>query len=248
VIVAASTSCISEESLADIFDRLVDLEYAYTELVISEQGAIPPTQIADRHEAIVQLRRSFRRIVPVALYFDVEPETPEYIAQFTEACQLAKKCGVVVVTIHAAVTGSPFNVELDRLSEMVGIGKHHGVIVGVATESGRITDKPETVGSLCKNVSGLGVTLDPSHYIYTLPKPRDFESIMPHVCHVRLRDTTQEQFQTRIGQGVVDFSRLVVQLNKVDYRRALCVDVSPLPQIEQLPELRKMRWLLESLL
>jgi sugar phosphate isomerase/epimerase len=248
VIVAASTSCVFDEPLADIFDRLVDLEYTNTELVIGKQGAIPSSQIADQHDAIVQLRRSSRRMVPVSIFFDVEPETPEYVEQFTAACRLAKDCKIAVITAHAAVPGTPFNEEIDRLRELVKIGVHHGVVVGIATEAGRITETPETVGSLCKNVKGLGVTLDPSHYIYNLPKPRDYESILPHVCHVRLRDTTQKQFQTRIGQGVVDFGRLVVHLSKVEYQRTLCVDLAPLPNVDQSAELRKMRLLLESVL
>jgi len=248
VIVAASTSCISGEPLAEIFDRLADLEYANTELVIGERGSIAPSQIADQHDSIVQLRRSSRRMVPIAIFFDVEPEAPNFREQFTAACQLAKDCKIAVITIHAAVPGTPFNEEIDRLRELVKIGVFYGVVVGVATEAGRITDMPETVGSLCKNVKGLGVTLDISHYIYNLPKPRDYESILPYVTHVRLRDTTQKQFQTRIGQGDIDFGRLIVHLSKVDYRRALCVDLAPLPNIDRDAELRKMRLLLESVL
>jgi sugar phosphate isomerase/epimerase len=248
VIVAASTSCISGEPLANVFDQLVDLEYANTELVIGERGVIPSSKIAEHYDAVVQLRRSSRRMVPVAIFLDVEPDKPEYLEQFTLACKLAKDCKIVVLTVHASIHGTPFNEEIDRLRELVKIGVSYGVVVGLATEAGRITDAPDTVGSLCKNVKGLGVTLDPSHYIYNIPKPKEYELILPHVCHLRLRDTTQKHFQTRIGQGVVEFGRLVVQLNKVDYRRALCVDLAPLPNVDQLAELRKMRLLLESLL
>ena len=246
--VAASTSCIPDEPLVDIFDRLVDLEYTNTELVIGEQGTILPSQIAERHDSIVQLRRSSRRIVPISIFFDVEPGDAEYFEKFTLACRLAKDCKIVVMTVHAAVPGTPFNEEIDRLRELVKIGVYHGVVIGIATEAGRITETPETVVSLCKHVSGLGVTLDPSHYIYNYPKPKDFESILPYIYHVRLRDTTQKNFQTRIGQGIVEFGRLVVQLNKVEYRRWLCVDIAPLPGVDQFAELRKMRLLLESLL
>jgi sugar phosphate isomerase/epimerase len=248
VIVAASTSCVNNEPLADIFDRFASLEYANTELVVGEQSTIPPAQIANLHDAIVQLRRSLRQIIPIAIFFDVEPESNSYITQFTNACRLAKDCKIAVITAHAAVPGTPFNDEIDRLRKLVTIGLHHGVVVGVATEAGRITETPDTIGSLCKHVKGLGVTLDPSHYIYNLSKPKDYESILPYVCHVRLRDTTQKNFQTRIGQGVVDFGRLVVHLNKVNYQRALCVDLAPLPNVDQFAELRKMRLLLESLL
>jgi len=248
VIVAVSTSSIPGEPLSEIFDRLVDLEFTNVELVIGAQSTILPSQIADRHDAIVQLRRSSRRIIPVAIFFDIEPDSPNYMEQFTHACRLAKDCGIVVMTVHAAVPGTPFNEEIDRLRELVKIGVFHGVVVGVATEAGRITETPETVGSLCKNVKGLGVTLDPSHYIYNVPKPRDYESILPHVCHVRLRDTTPKQFQTRIGQGIIEFGRLVERLNMIGYKRALCVDLASLPNIDQSAELRKMRLLLETLL
>lgn len=246
--VAASTSCIPDEPLAGIFDRLVDLEYTNTELVIGERGAILPSQIADRHDSIAQLRRSSRRIVPISIFFDVEPGAPEFFEQFTQACRLAKDCKIVVLTIHSAFPDAPINEEIERLKELVKIGVYHGVIVGVATEAGRFTETVGTIGSFCTHAKGLGVTLDPSHYIYNLSKPRDFESILPHVCHVRLRDTDQQQFQTRLGQGDVEFGRLVVQLNKVEYRRALCVDIAPLPGVDQAAELRKMRLLLESLL
>jgi len=254
VIVAASTSCISDEPLSSIFDRLVDLEYSHTELVIGGQSPIPPSQIAERRDVIVQLRRTSRKIVPVAIFFDVESppddtNDPAYIAftqQFTQACKLAKDCKIAVISIHAAQPDSSFNGEIDRLQELVKIGIYHGVVVGVITEAGRLTSTPETALSLCKHVKGLGITFDPSHYTYNLPKPRDYEPILPHICHVRLRDTTQEQFQTLIGQGVIDFGRLINHLTNFDYRRALCVDIAPLPNVDQSSELRKMRLLLES--
>ena len=216
--------------------------------MIAEQGPIAPTQIAERYDAIVHLRRSSRRMVPNSIFFDVEPEGAGYFEQFTLACQLAKDCRIVVISVRSAVLGAPFNEEIDRLRELVKIGVYHGVVVGVVTEAGRFTEKPDTTVSLCKLVKGLGATLDPSHYIYNLQKPRDYEPILPYTYHVRLRDTTQKQFQTRIGQGVIEFGRLVVQLGKVDYRRALCVDVVPLPGVDQPAELRKMRLLLEALL
>ncbi len=123
-----------------------------------------------------------------------------------------------------------------------------GVVLGLLTESGRLTESPDTVGSLCKSVKGLSVTLDPSHYIFGQPKMKDFDSILGNVCHLRLRDTSPRHFQIRVGQGVLEFGRLVIQLSKVDYRGSLCVDLASLPDLDTAAELRKMRLLLESLL
>ncbi len=152
------------------------------------------------------------------------------------------------MTVRAAELGTPFNEEVERLRRLVQIAMKSGVVVGLLTESGRLTEMPDTVGSLCKSVKGLGVTLDPSHYIFGQPKMRDFDAILPSVCHVRLRDTTPNQFQIRVGQGVLEFGRLVIQLAKADFRRTLCVDIATLPDLDTAAELRKMRLLLESLL
>ena len=43
---------------------------------------------------------------------------------------------------------------------------------------------------------------------------------MKHVYHVRLRDTTKDHLQVCIGQGEIEYGRLVNQLNKVHYDRA----------------------------
>lgn len=234
--------------LQDIMDRLSDLEYTNTELVVSQEGSLTPDNIARKYDSIIHLCRTLRRIAPVAIHFDLEPSVPRFFDYFRDVCRLAKAIKVVVVTVRSAELGTPFNEEIERLRDLVRIGMNDGVVVGILTEAGRLTDAPETVGSICKSVKGLGVTLDPSHYIVNVPKPKDYEPILEHVCHVRLRDSSATQFQVRIGQGIFEFGRLVIQLNKVGYHRALCVDLAPMPDLDMSAELRKMRLLLESLL
>ncbi len=63
-------------------------------------------------------------------------------------------------------------------------------------------------------------------------------------------DTSKEN-QVQIGQGEVEYGRLVTLLAKHKYRRALCVDVREQEDIDDethMGELRKIRLLLESLL
>ncbi len=248
VIVAASTSCVPNAPLHEVFDRLADLEYTNAEIVISEENGIHPDDLEKQFDPIVQICRTSRRIAPIACYFALEPTHPRYFEHFTTLCRLAKIIKVVVITVRSAIPGTPFNEEVERLKNMVRTGMNDGVVVGLATEIGRLTELPDTVSSFCKSVKGLGVTLDPSHYIFGQAKMRDYDGIIDHVCHVRLRDTTKSHFQVRIGQGVLEFGRFVIQLAKVGYNRALCVDLAPLPDIDSTAELRKMRLLLESLL
>jgi sugar phosphate isomerase/epimerase len=235
-------------SLQDILDRLADLEYTNVELVIGEQQPIPLAESISQYDSIIHVCRTSRRITPVAIYFDPEPNHPNYLPLFATACQLAKAIKIVVMTVRSAIPGTPFNEEYERLKQLVKIAMTHGVVVGLQTENGKMSEMPDTIESFCKSIKGLGVTLDPSHYIYNQPKQKEYDNLLNYICHVRLRDTTQNQFQVRIGQGILEFGRLVIQLNKVDYRRTLCVDLNQLPNVEQMAELRKMRLLLESLL
>ncbi|GHT45941.1 hypothetical protein FACS189454_06270 [Planctomycetales bacterium] len=248
MIVTASTSCVPNLSLSETFDRLADLEYTSTELVIGEQGTISFATLVNQFDPLVKLCKMTRHVSPVAIYFDLEPDNSGYAELFTKVCQFAKAVKVVVVTVHASVPGTPYNEENDRLRELVRIGLMHGVVVGIATEGGRITDDPGTVASLCKTIKGLGATLDPSHYIFKHKSPKDYDAVLPYTCFVRLRDTTAEQFQICVGQGAVEFGRLVIQLSKINYKGALCADLAPLPGLDPFSELRKMRLLLESLL
>ncbi|MDR2171230.1 MAG: TIM barrel protein [Planctomycetaceae bacterium] len=248
MIVAASTACIPDSTPYEVFDRLADLEFMNVEISVSKDGIITPKDISDRFDFYVQVCRSLRRVSLASIFYEVDPLAPDYFDNFKVLCDFAKAIKVVVMTVRSSVVGTPYNEEVERLRELVRFAIGNGVLVGLLTESGRLTETPSTVGSICKSVKGLGVTLDPSHYIYNHTKPVDYDMILDQVCHVRLRDTTPTQFQVRIGQGVLEFNRLVIQLNKVNYRRALCIDLAELPNIDPMSELRKMRLLVESLL
>ena len=52
----------------------------------------------------------------------------------------------------------------------------------------------------------------------------------------------------RVGQGDIEYGRLVNMLTQVKYNRALSIDIQPLPEVDQMAEMRKVRLLLDSLL
>jgi sugar phosphate isomerase/epimerase len=250
VFVAASTRCVGDLPLDAALERLVDLEFTAVEIMIHESGGhLKPSEVLADPERALQVCRQTHRLTPIAYSVELDaPDEPEYYRQFTACCKLAKATKVVTIAIRAAELGTPFNAEVERLAELVGIASEEGVRIGVLTEVGRMTQDPDTTMVLCDNVKGLSVTLDPSHFIYGHDRPIGFEQLLKYVCHVRLRDTSKEQLQVRVGQGAVEYGRLVNQLNKYHYGRALCVDMAPLPGVEQNAEMRKMRLLLESLL
>jgi sugar phosphate isomerase/epimerase len=229
--------------------QLADLEYSNVEIMVHETGGhLKPSEVlADPDRAVLMCRQT-HRLTPVALSVDIEAPEPEYYEQFAACCRLCKAIKVVTVTVRSAELGTPFNAEVERLRAMVSIATFEGVRVGLLTEVERMTQDPDTAVVLCDSVKGLGITLDPSHYIFGPRAGGGYERVMKYVYHVRLRDTTKDQLQVRVGQGEIEYGRLVNQLNKVRYDRALCVDLAEMPGVDQLAEMRKMRLLLESLL
>ncbi len=247
--VAATTRCFFDLPLDAALQRLVDLEYTSVEIMIHESGGhIKPSEVLDNLDRAMQSCRRTHRLTPCAFSVDIEAPEEQYYTQFAACCKLAKAVKVVTFVVQSAELGTPFNAEVERLQEMVSIASVEGCRVGLLTEVDRMTENPDTAVVLCDSVKGLGITLDPSHFICGPHAGGGFEQLMKYVYHVRLRDTSKDQLQVRIGQGQVEYGRLVNQLNKVGYDRALSVDMLAIPDVEQAAEMRKMRLLLESLI
>ena len=248
MIVSVSTECLPDLPLAKAMERLAELEYTAVEIDVHENGGhLQPAQVVSDPESAVRECSDLQRLRPVAVSF-VAADTPVMYDQFSACCRLAKSLGVVTIVVESSELGTPFNGEIERLRKLVAIATGLDAIVGVKTAAGRMTQDAETTASLCRNVPGLGVTLDPSHFIFGHKKQASWEPILKYVCHVHLRDTKPDAFQVRIGQGNIEYGKLFNQLERVGYKRALSVHVPPLENVDQVAELRKMRLLLESLL
>jgi sugar phosphate isomerase/epimerase len=249
VFVAATSRCFCELPLDAALLQLVELEYSAVEIMVHEtDGHMKPSAVLSDPERAVALCRQTHRLTPVALSVEIDAPPPDYYQQFSACCKLAKAIKVVTLTVRSAELGTPFNAEVERLRALTALASKDGVRVGLLTEVGRMTENPDTAVVMCDSVKGLGITLDPSHYAYGLHAGVGYEQVMKHVYHVRLRDTTKDELQVRVGRGDVEYGRLVNQLHKVRYDRALCVDMLPTADVDQLTEMRKMRLLLESLL
>ena len=229
-------------------ERLAELEFTAVELDVREDGGhLRPATVAADPEAAIAACSDLQRLRPVAVSF-AAAETPEVYDYFQACCRLAKSLGVVTMVVEASELGTPFNGEIERLRKLVGIAGGLGSVVAVKTSAGRMTQDAETTASLCRNVPGLGIALDPSHFIFGGKKAASWDAILKYVTHVHLRDTKPDVFQVRIGQGNVEYGKLVAQLQRVGYDRALSAHMPPLEGVDQVAELRKMRLLLESLL
>lgn len=247
--VAASTSCFKNLNLAEAIEKIVDLEFTCIELCMDETtGHFSPTLAVENFNQAVELASSTRRLSVSGYTLDIVQQGQEYYDVFTACCKMAKLNKVVTITVRSGEHGTPFNEEVEKFKKLVGIAEQHGVRVGMRSEYGHLSGDPDQVSVICGHVKGLGLSFDPSQYIYKAEKPADCDKLMPYFQAVYFRDSTKDELQVRVGQGVIDYGKLINQLRKLRYDRALIVDIEPKSDLDHMGEMRKMRLLLESLL
>lgn len=246
MIVAASTECFSDLSLPDVYEKLIELEYTGVEVSIDEEGTqLKPSEVTQSLDKAIAVCRDIHRLDMVAYKVACAPG-PTYYDDFQACCRLAKATKVSSITVPSSELGTPFNEEVERLRKLVDLASEESVVVSIKSEIGCLSEDPDTVVVLCDNVKGLGVALDPSHYVAGPHRKRGFDNLINYTYNVYLRDSSDTELQVRVGQGEIDYGKLINQLNREKYSRALTVHMTEVSDTDHSAEMRKLRLLLES--
>lgn len=248
MLVAASLECLPDLSFESAIELLGDLDFTAIEVDLHDEGGhIKPSDIfADPEQHVHRLRNS-HRLDLVGYSVQLNATGQEHYDQFHKICRLAKATKVVTLTVPSAELGTPFNEEVEHLQKLVDLAETEGVRVAVRSQLGRLSEDPDTLMVLCDNVHGLGITLDPSVYICGPARGKELDRIIKYVYNVHLRDSRPDAFHVSIGQGQVDYGKLINQLEREKYDRALTIHMPPIEGLDHRVELRKLRRLLESL-
>jgi sugar phosphate isomerase/epimerase len=254
--VACSTLCFSKEPLESALRHIAELEFDKIELAIVEGGThLRPSEVTENPELALHRLRQGPSLTPAALSLDfgpIEATDPVFRKRFEAMCRVAKPLTVAVLTIAAAPLGTSFDDEVKRLTTLAGHAMREGLVLAVETHSETLTADPAVAVALCQAVPGLGLTLDPSHYIHGPHQSADFDEVYPFVQNVHLRDTGKgpNEFQVRIGQGEVEYGRIINLLERHGYDRGLTVSIldGSETDFDIEVEVRKLKLLLESLI
>ena len=251
--VACSTLCFARYPLEQALRTIAELEFGKVDVALHEKGPhLRPSEVAQDIGLAAQRIRIGPSLSPAAFNVEIEAASEdEYRRQLRAICHLARLSMVSVITIPAASAGSGLDAEVSRLAALVQLAGAEGIVLTVETRVGTLTELPDTAVELCKRVPGLGLTFDPSHYISGLHQGKSCDQVYPYVRHVHLRDTGRatDQFQVRVGQGEVEYGRIIAQLSRRGYDRLLTVEINDFPDAPYAmdTEVRKLKYLLESL-
>lgn len=252
--VGCSTLCFAGEPFEIALRHIADLEFVKVDLALTESGPhLTLDQIvSDSASALHQIRRG-----PTLGFAAVSVHLPKgksvSAEQIEAAAHFAKQLSAPVLSIDAATSGTGLDAEVARLAELERVTSLHGVILSVVTKSGTLTEDPAVATALTNAVRGLGLTLDPSHYVCGPNQNKPFDVVYPHVRHTQLRDTGRrmDQLQVKVGRGELEFGKVVTCLQRYQFKGALTVDIEAALASEEMDvesEVRKLRLLLESLI
>lgn len=251
--VACSTLCFARLPLQRALRLMAELEFSKVDVAICENGShLKPSEVArDVAEAALRIRIG-PSLTPATFSVELDAPSPEEaFSQLKAICKLARVAAVPLISIPAADHGVGLDAETQRLRQLAQMVQGEGLILAVPTRIGTLTELPSTTRELCERVPGLGVTLDPSAFVNGPHQGGAFDELLPLVRHVQLRDTGKApgKFQVRVGQGEIEYGRIISQLQRHRYDRLLTValhDVAEAPFAME-NEVRKLKYLLESL-
>jgi sugar phosphate isomerase/epimerase len=251
MLVACSDLCFTHLDLNDAMRAMREMHFAKADLAIHETG--PHLKPSEVHRDVNRVASRLRaENLPLAAFHfaPADPFGPEGRDHLRSVGRLARVLSVPVLTVAAAPAGGDMDAEVSRLTDWCKLAAAEGVILTIETHGETLTARPEVAQELCARVPGLGITLDPSHYVSGPHAGANYDALFKYVRHVRLRDSGKKpgEFQVRIGQGQLDYGRILTKLEQNHYDRTLTVDFrnradSPFP-VE--PEVRKLKYLLES--
>lgn len=251
--VACSTLCFAKYPLERALQIIGELEFSKVDVAIHEKGPhLKPSEV------VADLTRSAHRLrigpslAPAAFSVEIDADNDQEVDRQLQAiCHLARITTVAVMSIPAAAVGTGVDTEVKRLTRLTKLAQTEGIVLTVETRTGTLTENPDTAVELCTRVPGLGLTLDPSHYVAGPHQGKNYDQVFAHVCHVRLRDSGRAagQFQVRVGQGEIEYGRIIAQLARNQYDRVLSVQIYDVPDgpFVMEHEVRKLKYLLESL-
>jgi sugar phosphate isomerase/epimerase len=110
------------------------------------------------------------------------------------------------------------------LTDLVSIADEYNVQLNIEADYESCANTPEAAKELCERVPGLGLTLDYSHFIYQKIPPEKVAILHPYTRHIHIRQATPGNIVTDVDDGIIDYTNVISQLEKLGYNGLYCIE------------------------
>ncbi len=250
--VSCSSLCQARQPLETALKNIAELGYQYVDLAaLSWCSHVSPAALVEDFEkeaSRVESALTTNHLRVSNLTYDSIEQRPfeDYEKQFTALVQFAARTKTRLVNIMAPSVKADRQDAVAKLRKLQTIAERSGVILTLETHTNQITEKPADAAWLCRQVPGLGLTLDPSHYYAGPNQGADFDNLYPLVQGTGLRagGMSWAAIQLPWGEGPIDFAEIVRKLEKAGYKGFYVSEyIEKLNQVDALKESRRfLEW------
>lgn len=255
---ACSSLCFGRVDLEKATKTMLELDFSKYDLHLFEESLhVKPSEILKDPARVAERLHSFNGIFPAAFSLSIPDTTPaEAESIFRATCKLARLLIIPLLTLtkYPGIAGgnSPFADQIKLLKPFEQIAQAEGVQLCIPTWANTPAETVAGALKVVETMPRLGLTLDPSYLMIGPNKNEPFDSLVPLAKHIYLRDTGTgpNQFQVPVGKGQVDYARILTPLERLRFKGLLTIDIRQIPDgpFPVEPEIRKLKFLLESML
>lgn len=95
--------------------------------------------------------------------------------------------------------------------------KEHGIVFSVEPHLGSIVSSPKAAEQFVKDVPGLTLTLDYTHFTKIGMKDAEIEPLIQDASHFHARGAAKGFLQTSFKKNTIDYKRVIKQMDKTNY-------------------------------
>ncbi len=142
---------------------------------------------------------------------------------FRKTLDFAAECGCHHVTTLPGVQfdmesdAASFTRAVDELQWRVGQAQQYGIVLGVEAHVGSIVPDPDSALRLVKEVPGLTLTLDYTHFTRLGLPDSEVEPLIEYASHFHVRGARQDRLQESFARNTIDYRRVFEVMRSTGY-------------------------------
>lgn len=113
---------------------------------------------------------------------------------------------------------------VDELAWRVEQARKHRITFAVEAHVGSIVPTPAGAEALVRQVPGLTLTLDYTHFTRAGMKDAQIETLTRHASHFHVRGARKGRLQTSFKENAIDYARVLRKLDAAGYRGYLGIE------------------------
>ncbi len=228
-------------------DLIAMLEFDGVDIGLFEgRSHLWPSQVfksAARNGRALQRKLSVRGLRCADVFLQTDTSFVTYAINHPQAVRRRRACEAFLQTLdYAAAAGARHVTTLpgvyfekespkaswerccEELAWRVEQAREYRIVFGIEAHVGSIVPQPEPALRLVRDVPGLTLTLDYTHFARRGMPDQAVEPLVAHASHFHARGARKGRLQARFQENVIDYARVLRAMRQTGYRGYIGVE------------------------